>query len=82
MIPLIPPLFVGNQLVTDFLVTTNLVYVYFSQQCATIDKNNTIPENITFETEERLSVCSNDIVKIIMSLTPNRLMNTIKYLSA
>ena len=69
-----PPLLVGNQLVSDFLVKANLFNDYFSKQCTTID-NNSIPANINFETEESLStfeICSGDIVKIIRSMDPNK----------
>ena len=66
---------VGNQLVTDFLVKANLFNNYFSQQCTTIDKDSSIPPNITFATEQKLSTlefCTDDIVKIIKSLDPNK----------
>ena len=39
-ITLIPPLLVGNELVTDFLVKANLFNDYFSQQCTTIDNDS------------------------------------------
>ena len=74
-IPLIPPLLVGNQLVTDFLVKANLFNDYFSQQCTTVDNDSSIPPNITFATEQKLSTlefCTDDIVKIIKSLDPNK----------
>lgn len=41
----------------------------------TEDNNSTIPENMTFETEERLStfkICSDDIVKFIRTLILNK----------
>ena len=74
-IPLIPPLLVGNQLVTNFLVKANLFNDYFSQQCMTVDNDSSIPPNITFATEQKLSTlkfCTDDIVKIIKSLDPNK----------
>ena len=74
-IPLIPPLLVGNQLVSDFLEKANLFNDYFSKQCTTIDNNSAIPANTSFVTEERLStfeICPGDIVKIIRSLDPNK----------
>ena len=74
-IPLIPPLVVGKQLVSDFFVKANLFNDYFSKQCTITDNNSSIPANISFETEEGLSafkICSGDIVKIIKSLDPNK----------
>ena len=66
---------VGNQLVTDFLVKANFFNDYFSQQCTTVNNDSSIPPNITFVTEQKLSTfefCTNDIVKIIKSLDPNK----------
>ena len=67
----IPPLLVGDQLVTDFLVKSNLFNDYFSQQCTTVDNNSAFPPNITFATEQRLSTfefCTDDIAKVIKLL--------------
>lgn len=47
-IPLIPPLLVGNQLASDFLVKANLLNDYFSKQRTTIDNNRSFPANISF----------------------------------
>ena len=55
-IPLIPPLPVGSQLLTDFLVKANLFNDYFSQRCTTVDNANSVPPNITFATEQKLSI--------------------------
>ena len=74
-IPLIPPLLVGNQPISDFMVKANLFNDYFSKECIIIDKNISIPANISFETEESFStfeIYSGDIVKIIRSLDPNK----------
>ena len=72
---LIPPLLVGNQLVSDFLLKATLFNDYFSKQCTIVDNNSSILANISFETEESLStfeIYSGDIVKIIRSLDPNK----------
>ena len=71
----IHPLLVGNQLVTDVLVKANLFNDYFSQQFTTVDNDSSIPPNITFSTEQKLSTfefCTDNIVKIIKSLDPNK----------
>ena len=44
-ISLIPPLLVGNQLVTGFLVKAHLFSDYFSLQYTTIDNDSSIPPN-------------------------------------
>ena len=48
---LIPLLLVGNQLVFNFLVNTNLFTDYFSYQCEIIENNISIPTDISFGTE-------------------------------
>ena len=47
----------------------------FDQQCTTVDNQSSVPENTSFETEKRLSffeICSDDIVKFIRLLDPNK----------
>ena len=63
------------QLVTEFLVKANLLNDYFSQQCTTVDNGSSIPPNITFATEQKLSTfefCLDDIIKIIKLLDANK----------
>ena len=74
-ISLIPLLLAGNQIVPNFLVKANLFNDYFSKQCMIIDNNRSITAKITFENKERLStfeICSDDIIKIVRSLDPNK----------
>ena len=74
-IPLIPPLLVENQLVTDIFIKANLLNNYFSHQCWTVDNDSSIPLNIMFLTEQKLSTfgfCTSGIVKIIKSLDPHK----------
>ena len=66
-IPLIPPLLVGNQLVSDFLEKANLFNDYFNKQCTTIDNSSAVPAITSFVTKERLStfeICPGDMLKI------------------
>ena len=70
-IPLIPPLLVSNQLVSDFLEKANLFSDYISKQCTTIDNSSAIPANTSFVTDERLSsfdIYPGDTVNLIFSL--------------
>ena len=74
-ISLIPLLLADNQLVPNFLVKANLFNDYFSKQCMIIDNNRSITAKITFENKERLStfeICSDDIIKLVRSLDPNK----------
>ena len=66
---------VDNRLVTDFLAKANLFNDFFSKQCSTIVNNNSLPTNLTFETENRLSTfgfSTGDIIMIIKALDPNK----------
>ena len=74
-IPLIHPLSVVNQLVSDFLAKSNLFNDCFSKQCTKIYTSSAIPVNTRFITEERWStfgICLGEIVKIVRSLDPNK----------
>ena len=74
-IPLIPPILVGNRLATDFLTKANLFNDFFSKRCSTIANNSSLPTNLTFQTENRLSTfdfSTGDIIKIIKALDPNK----------
>ena len=44
-IPLIPPILVNDQLVTDFLEKANLFNEFFTQQCNAIENDSTLPNN-------------------------------------
>ena len=74
-IPLIPPILVKDQLVTNFLEKANLFNEFFTQQCNTIENDSTLPNNLVFETTERISffdIPKDEITKIIRSLDPNK----------
>ena len=66
---------VKDQLVTNFLEKANLFNEFITQQCNTIESDSTPPNDLVFETTERISslVISKDkITKIIRSLDPNK----------
>ena len=74
-IPLITPILVKDQLVTNFLEKTNLFNKFFTQQCNTVENDTTLPNDLVFETTERISSFGNSnggIANIIRSLDPNK----------
>ena len=74
-IPLIPTILVKDQLGTNFLQKANLFNEFFTQQCNTIENDNTLPNDLVFETTERISsfdISKDEITKIIRSLDPNK----------
>ena len=64
-IPLLPPILVKDQLVTNFLEKANLYNEYFTQQCNTIENDSTLPNNLVFETTERISWIFHSHVKTV-----------------
>ena len=74
-VPIIPPLLVNNQLVTDFKAKANLFNEYFSKQCTIIKTSSLLPDSNVPRTENVLSdfdFNENDILKIIRNLDSNK----------
>ena len=74
-IPVIPPLFHNNKFVTEFKEKAELFNSFFAKQCSLIKNGSKRPPRLHFLTEKRLSTVkfvSNDILKIIQNLNPNK----------
>ena len=74
-IPLIPPLFVNNEFVTDFLVRANLFNDFFREPCRPITNDSSLPNNQTIETVTRLpniNIDTDTIIKLIRLLDPSK----------
>ena len=74
-IPLIPPLFHGNEYVTDFKKKAELFNCFFAKQCSLISNSSQLPLNLPYTTEKRLNTLNfsnNDIEKIIQNLDPSK----------
>ena len=74
-IPLIPPIFHGNEYVTDFKKKAELFNSFFAKQCSLISNSSELPLNFHYATEKRLNTLNfsdNDIEKIIQNLDPNK----------
>ena len=73
--PLISPILVNNEFVTDFSVKANLFNDFFTEQCRPITKDSSLPNNQTIETVNRLLDINIDVditIKLICSLDPNQ----------
>ena len=78
MIPLIPPLLVNNEFVTDFLAKANLFHDFFREQRRPITNDSSLPNNQNIETVTGLSdfnVDTDAIITLIRSLNPNKAQN-------
>ena len=73
-IPIIPPLFYENRFITDFKEKAQLFNIFFSKQCSLIPNNSSLPADVNYITEKRLSTVTfsvRDIGKIIQNLDSN-----------
>ena len=74
-IPIIPPLLVNDNFITNFLEKANLFNEFFSKQCQPLQNNSTLPKSNTCHTENRLNDITFDnekLLKIIQSLDANK----------
>ena len=74
-IPIIPPLLVNNNFITNFLEKANLFNEFFSNQCQPLQNNSTLPKSNMYHTENRLNDITFDnekLLKIIQSLDANK----------
>ena len=74
-IPIIPPILHNNAFVTDFKKKAELFNSYFANQCTLINSNSTLPLNVQYLTDNRLSsfdFSEDDIMKVIQKLDPNK----------
>ena len=71
----LPPLLHQGKLVTDFKEKANIFNNFFANQCSVVSNNSELPVILTRETHESLSTINfstDDILKIIRSLDPNK----------
>ena len=54
-VPLISPLLVNNEVVSDFTKKTNLFNDFFAAQCTPVTNKSVLPSTIYFKTHSRLS---------------------------
>ena len=74
-IPVIPPILINNQLITNFKDKARYFNEFFSEQCSPLSNTSEIPKTQSFITNDRLSDIQfqeNDIIKIIRSLDINK----------
>ena len=72
---IIPPLFYENRFITDFKETAQLFNIFFSKQCSLIPNNSSLPADVNYITDKRLSAVTflvREIGKIIQNLDSNK----------
>ena len=71
----LPPLFYENRFITDFKEKAQLFNIFFSKQCSLIPNNSSLPADVNYITDKRLSTVTfsaRDIRKIIQNLDSNK----------
>ena len=53
--PIIHPLFYENRFITDFKEKAQLFNIFFSKQCSLIPNNSSLPADVNYITDKRLS---------------------------
>ena len=74
-IPVIPPLLIDNNFVTDIQTKANIINKFFADQCTPLKNNSLLPTNQIFLTQARLNSLvfkEEEIFKIIRSLNVNK----------
>ena len=74
-IPIIPPLLVNDNFITNFLEKANLFNEFFSKQCQPLRKDSTLPKSHMYHKENRLNCVTFDnkkLLRIIQSLGANK----------
>ena len=54
-ITIIPPLFYENRFITDFKKKAQLLDIFFAKQCSLISNNCSLPADVNYITDKRLS---------------------------
>ena len=70
-IPLIPPLLVDNNFVTDIQTKANIFNTFFAEQCTPLNNSSLLPVNQMFLTQSRLNFINfneDEILKVIRAL--------------
>ena len=71
----LPPLFYENCFITDFKGKAKLFNIFFSKQCSLIANNSSLPADVNYITDKRLSAVTfsvRDFGKIIQNLDSNK----------
>ena len=74
-IPVIPPLLINSELISDFKMKANHFNSFFASHCTPLNNNSKVPGSQTYITDSKLSSLQfedKDIIKIIRSLDINK----------
>ena len=74
-VPVIPPLLINNEFISNFKTKANYFNRFFNQQCTAISTDSSIPSSVNLATNETITKINLDgqqlISKLIVGLNPN-----------
>ena len=73
-VPVIPPLLINNEFISNFITKANYFKRFFNQQCTAISSDSSIPSSVNLATNETVTTINFDkqlISKLIVALNPN-----------
>ena len=73
--PLIPPIFIGNKIESDFKLKVNHFNKYFASKCTPINNDSSLPSSFEFYSQSRLSslnIIEDNILHIVRALDINK----------
>ena len=74
-VPVIPPLLINNEFISNFKTKADYFNRFFNQQCTAISTDSSIPSSINLATNEDVTTANFDeqlISKLIVTLNPNK----------
>ena len=74
-VPVIPPLLINNEFISNFKTKANYFNRFFNQQCTAISTDSSIPSSVNLASNEAVTTVNSDeqlISKLIVSLNPNK----------
>ena len=74
-VPVIPPLLINNEFISNFKTKANYFNKFFNQQCTSISTDSSIPSSVNLATNEAVTTVNFDeqlISKLIVALNPNK----------
>ena len=74
-VPMIPPLLINNEFISNFKTKANHFSIFFNQQCTAISTDSSIPSSVNLATNETVTKINFDeqlISKLIVALNPNK----------
>ena len=74
-VPVIPPLLINNEFISNFKTKANYFNRFFNQQCTAISTDSSIPSSVNLATNETVTKINFDkqlFSKLIVALNPNK----------